>query len=299
MAMLLNDETKIGKDLLAHLQDPEFNDIKLVASDGEVPANKTIISMRSQYFRSMFSSNNNFVESSTGSVKLPYPKIVVEKAVIYLYSGELSCANMALRSLMDLLELLNLMNLPSKYSVVEAFIVKNVTNGKYPLAECLKSLEDCSKMGLQSVGGTLLTHLGRNFINICEVTEVAELSWKMLMRLLMSTQRNKTIPRMKTLVFWLTANEMELVGEDKNKTLKYLNLNLEDFTHKELASSDVRKSGLYDIDKIMMRMDQLFEEREAKIKQLTEEMKTVKTYTVPSHWHAAFPSDIKQGFADL
>ena len=125
--MLLNDSTEVSKDLLAHLQDPEFHDVKIEASDGEVPASKTIISMRSQYFRSMFSVNNNFVESSTGRVKLPYRKVVIEKVVTYLYSGEMDCDDMDLRSLLDLLELLNIMNLPSKYSVVEIFTVKNIT----------------------------------------------------------------------------------------------------------------------------------------------------------------------------
>ena len=40
-----------------------------ICFDGEIEPNKTILSMRSQYFRSMFSSNNNFVESQTQSVK--------------------------------------------------------------------------------------------------------------------------------------------------------------------------------------------------------------------------------------
>ena len=59
--MLVKDPTEVCKDLLAHLQDSEFNDIKIEASDGEVPANKAILSMRSQYFRSMFSTTSNFV----------------------------------------------------------------------------------------------------------------------------------------------------------------------------------------------------------------------------------------------
>ena len=65
---LLNDETEVIKDLLDHLQDPEFNDVTIEASDGKVPANRTILSVRSLYFRSMLSANNNFVESSTGQV---------------------------------------------------------------------------------------------------------------------------------------------------------------------------------------------------------------------------------------
>ena len=140
--MLIKDTNQLSKDLLAHLQDEEFNDVKIEASDGEVPVNRTIISMRFEYFRCMFSTNNNFVESSTGHVKLPYSKVVVEKVVTYLYSGEMDCAEMDLRSLMDILELLNLMNLPDKYSIVEAFTLENITEENYPFTDCLKCLND-------------------------------------------------------------------------------------------------------------------------------------------------------------
>ena len=98
--------------------------------------------------------------SSKKYVKLPYPKIVVEKVVIYLYSGKMDADDLALWSLLDLMELLNMINLPSKSSVVEAYTLKNITNGKHAVPNCLKSLDDCSKMGLHSVGQTLLTYRG-------------------------------------------------------------------------------------------------------------------------------------------
>ena len=82
--MLLEKKSGVNKDLLASLGKEEFCDIKIEANDGEVAASKLILSIRSDYFCRMFSSNNNFVESSTGSVKLPYPRDVVEKVVIYL-----------------------------------------------------------------------------------------------------------------------------------------------------------------------------------------------------------------------
>ena len=96
--LLLNDKTEVVNNLVSHMKDLEFNDVKIKASDGEVPANKTILSMQSEYFRRMFSAN--FVESSTGIVKLPYPKVVIETVVFYLYSGEMDCDNMSLRSLL-------------------------------------------------------------------------------------------------------------------------------------------------------------------------------------------------------
>ena len=89
--MLLKNQQSLTRDLLASLEKPEYCDIKIESSDGEIPANKAILSIRSDYFSRMFSSNNNFVESSSGLCKLPYPTAVVKKVVIYLYSGELDC----------------------------------------------------------------------------------------------------------------------------------------------------------------------------------------------------------------
>ena len=46
-------------------------------------------------------------------------------------------------------------------------------------------------------------------------------------------------------------------------------------------------------------MEDLLEEKENKIKQLTADMKTVKNKTASSYWHFHFPLDIKQRYADL
>ena len=62
----------LSKRYLDTLEDPEFWDMKIICSDGEIQANKTILSMGSSYFRSMFAANNNFVESSSNMVTMPY-----------------------------------------------------------------------------------------------------------------------------------------------------------------------------------------------------------------------------------
>ena len=158
---LIQNPVNVTKDILAHLQDPEFCDVTIMASDGELPVNKSILGMRSQYFRSMFSSNNNFQESKTNTVKMPYTKAVLEKVIIYLCSGELDCEEMELRALLDLLDLLNLMNLHEEFSVVESFTWDNIKKGFFPISDCLKYLDDSSDLGLKSVEETLLSHLGR------------------------------------------------------------------------------------------------------------------------------------------
>ena len=76
---------------LDSLSDPELCDITIEASDGDIPANRTILSINSQYFRAMFSSSSNFVEKQAGRVKMPYTETVLEKVVIYLYSGKMDC----------------------------------------------------------------------------------------------------------------------------------------------------------------------------------------------------------------
>ena len=81
MAMLLNKESDVIKYLQDSLGNPVFCDVKIVATDGELSANKFLLS-RSEYFCSMFSDNINFVESQTGMVKILYSKSVLEKVVI-------------------------------------------------------------------------------------------------------------------------------------------------------------------------------------------------------------------------
>ena len=106
-------------------------DVKIVATDGEIAANKTILGMRSPYFRCIFSSNNNFLESQAGSVKLPYAKSVLEKVIIFLYSGELKFDDLDLKPVLDLMELLKLLNLPMEFSTVESFAMGNIKKGKF------------------------------------------------------------------------------------------------------------------------------------------------------------------------
>ena len=257
--MLIDQEVGVTKDIVGHLTDPEFWDVKIVGTDGETMANMTILSMRSQYFRSMFSENNNFVESKARSVKMPYSKAVLDKIVLYLYSGQLDCDGMSLRALMDLLEIFNLMNLPAEYGKVESYTSDNIKKGKFTLLDCLKYLEVSSKLGLEVVGADLLSHLGRDFIMISQFDEVKTLSQPMLVRLLQEKieDRSQTIFRFKTFTLWLSVNSM--VDAAKSEVLKLFNF--EDFTFKEL-NSEVKISGFYPVDKIMDRMEQLYEAKD-------------------------------------
>ena len=168
MAMLLNNESDVIKNQLDSLWEPEHCDVKIVASDGDVPANKTILSIRSQYFRSMFSNHNNF-----GWVEMPYSKVILEKVVIYLYCGKMSCEELTLGSLLDLLDLLNLTNLAEEYGVVEKYTISKIKKGDFSLSDCLTSL-DFSRLG-RTVREALLAHLADNFVSVSKDERMEEL----------------------------------------------------------------------------------------------------------------------------
>ena len=159
----INNEGDIGRDVMASIQDPEFCDIKIVGSDGEIPANKTILSLRSPYFRSMFSSSSNFAESQAGSVKLPHTKAVLEKLIVYLYSGNMDCQDLALAQLLELLQLLDFINLHSELARVEEFILNKILKGKFSRGDCLTCLEASSMLAVETVQVALLIFLGEHF----------------------------------------------------------------------------------------------------------------------------------------
>ena len=161
--MLLDNQSGLIGELLASLEKPEFCDIKIKSSDGEIQANKAILSIRSEYFNRMFSPTSNFVESSSGLCTLPYPKRVVKKVIIYLYTGKLEVDDLAIGSLLDMLELFNMINLPEEFQKVESYTVDKIKNGPPVLhKDCLMNLDKCSQMGMETVGETMVAYLRNN-----------------------------------------------------------------------------------------------------------------------------------------
>ena len=253
--MLLNNQPRVSSALLASLGRPEFCDIKIEVSGGELAANKTVLSMTCEFFRQLF----NLLESSTGLIKLPYPKAVVEKVIIYLYSGEMDCDDLGLGSLLDLLEFLEVTKLTEELKQVETFTAEKIEARKFCCLECLNNLNKCSLIRLESIEDTLMDYLGIHLKGLCEREEVGLLSQAMLIRLIREKTNSSclTIFRFKTFLTWLTANSME--AERKREVVEMF-----DFTHFSVGdlASDVRKSSLYPTDKIIRRMEKLFEEKE-------------------------------------
>ena len=107
---------------------------------------------------------------------------------------------------------------------------------------------------------------------------VGVLSQDMIVRLLeeKKEESSKTISRFRTFVKWLSVNAMET--DMKEEVLKLLDFN--HFTTKELAS-DVMTSGLYSKDRIIERMQELYDADALKVgKEIREDMKVVRDSVV-------------------
>ena len=255
-------------DILARQDSPECCDVMLVGTDGEIPGNKTILSMLSSYFHHMFSEDN--VESQPVRVELPYTKAALEKIVINLYIGELECQGMTLSDLLSLLSGLFDMDLHSDFSAVDFFTTKNIKSGKFSLADCVKSLDkysrdDCSPLPLGTVWDSLITHLGEN---IQLVEDIGILSEPMIIRLINEGKgvKSQAIHRVKAFIAWLSVNKME----EKIKEEVIRTFDIKDFSHEELASDDIRKAGFFSTDQIIDRMEDIHQDKDQELKEMIE-----------------------------
>ena len=252
--MLLNKKDNVIQRHLDSLQKPDICDIKIRGCDGEVAANKLLLRLSCQFFSSMFSPQSNFVEHEAGSITLPHTKAVLEKVIVYLYSGQMDCEQMTVPSLLELMGLLNYMNLSEEFSTLELFASDRIKSGEFPLLDCLKALDISSQFGLESAGQTLVFHLVENIAEISQMEATGSLSQDSLLKLLgeKTEDRSYTFARFQTLVRWLSVNVVET--DMKEEVLS--KIDFDHFSLKELLS-DVRKSDLYSADRLMDRMEKL------------------------------------------
>ena len=230
---LMNKQIQ-SADLLGSLKNPDFCDIKIQANDGEIPASQLILSIRSEYFCAMF--KNNCVESSSGLVKLPYPKTVVEKLITYLYMGEMVFEDLQLGLLLDLLDLLRLMNLSEEFKQVESDVLVYINKARFSSSDCLTNLDKSSNLQMDAVGETLLAYLRKRLTGWWHLKDVEVLSEAMLIKLLQEEEEKKewlTIYRFKIFVKWLSANPM--AADEKANALEMFDF--DHFTITNLAST--------------------------------------------------------------
>ena len=116
------DKKQFTEDILKMLDRGSTNDVNIKLSDGEISANKDILMARSEYFATML-SNDKFVEGETSLVDMSHcSKVVMEKIIKFLFSGEVTFDQMSLENLLELAHMADMMLLTKLKVGVEAFV---------------------------------------------------------------------------------------------------------------------------------------------------------------------------------
>lgn len=135
---------------LADLRKVLPDDVKLLTADGEVWANRAMLSARSDYFSAMFDVSK-FQEGTESAGDLSqYSREVVNKVVNYCYCGVISCQDMSLSSLLNLEELLRKIILFPQSAKVKKFTVEKMTSKEFPISECLQGLVTAEDLALDT-----------------------------------------------------------------------------------------------------------------------------------------------------
>ena len=86
------------------------NDTKIILEDGEIFANKGILMARCDYFKTMFNNEYRFKEGESNSVDMKHcSKVVMEKIIIYLFSGKMKLDDISFPDGIRLLNMARLM----------------------------------------------------------------------------------------------------------------------------------------------------------------------------------------------
>ena len=180
---------------------------------------------------------------------MPYRKVVFDKVVWFLYTGNLEFRDLSLTDLLQLEYVLNLMLLETASEGTSEYIKQSSQNGGLTLVETIKALDLTYEYGLETSKLSLLNFLRDNLSETSKLPEFLELPSKILKDLLLvKTTEADSYERLKALQTWrqeegndLDALQISLIRDS---------LDLKHFTSQDLVGI-VRKSDLFPQDLII------------------------------------------------
>ena len=235
-------------------------------------ANKDVLSARSDYFATMF-SNKVFIEGETNQVSFNHcSKAIMEKIIHYLFSGSLKLHNLSLPDLVTMMNMTTMMLLDDLKEDIHQYLLEIIPksgNNYGSLPELVESLMLSEQVKLNTIQRALVLELHKSLEYIPYIPDVVKnadafkrLPYNLLQEILLlgcegveeddddhdvdlDTRITSPEERFDAFVFWLSENECT-AGEKQRISESF---NLYCFTAEELIT-DVRKSGLYSIEKI-------------------------------------------------
>ena len=116
---------------------------------------------------------------------MPHQKIVFDKVILFLYTGNLQFTPLSLAELLQLENMLSLMMLETALEATGDFITHTTRQGGFTLAEIIKSVALTYQFALETSKESLLIFLNENLIETSRLAEFVQLPSKIVKDLLM------------------------------------------------------------------------------------------------------------------
>ena len=270
MSNLANGREKFVTDILSMLKKESLNDVNIVLEDGEIRANKDVLSARSDYFATMFSNKDyKFIEGETNTVNMNFCKMVImEKIIHYLFSGDMSFHNLSLPLLVETMNVSSMMMLDELLLSIKELVLRLVPDSGVNcgfLPDLVEGLMLAEQFKLEAIKDAIVKELFLSLADIPNVPEVVQnhevffmLPANLMIEVFLADECGEDFEEVPTtkqkfdaFVFWYSKNKLNCSDQDRRDITN--SFNFKAFTGEELLT-DVRKSGLYSVKKIDMRV---------------------------------------------
>ena len=271
------DRKRFDEDILKMLERGSSNDVKIKLSDGEINANKDILMARSEYFKTMFSTDK-FIEGETNTVDMGHcSKAAMEKIIHFLFTGAVMFDDLSSAQLVELSHLSEMLLLEKFQEEVDWYLVHckiqergaNVEN----LPDLILALKDADQYNLKDIKNWICDELHCELKGILSDVKSSDtfktLPFNLMREILLFDASSVNISflpttkqKLDSFMIWLSENEIT----DGQKEEIVESFKFDDFTVGELMSP-IRKSGLYSNNMIDERVLKLFKEQGDKLQE--------------------------------
>ena len=179
MSNLSNGREKFVTDILSMLKKESLNDVRIILEDGEIRANKDVLSARSDYFATMFSNKEyKFIEGGTNTVSMDFcKKAVMEKIIHYLFSGDMNFHNLSLPLLIEMMNVSSMMMLDELLVSIMELVLRLVPDSGVNcgfLPELVEGLMLAEQFKLETIKDAIVKELFLSLKDIPNIPEVVQ-----------------------------------------------------------------------------------------------------------------------------
>lgn len=252
---------KAMESIVDSINNNEHNDVIIKLDDGDIYASKLILSTRSEYFRAMFSKQNQCKETINNLVKFDTKKLIMKPIIQYIYSGILDIEHLKLSEGIELLKNLRLFLIIDGVNETEELIKYKLQKRIFSIKECFQTIEVVNELKFEKTKLHILSNFATSLDLLLDNHKkyVKNMSLKIIEDLLTHIQSIETknilpfspnfqIKKFKLCLIWIEKNNNSITKEKKRNILNHIVL--EKFTIKQLFGI-IKESNLFDIEEII------------------------------------------------